>query len=149
MRKLKLYLDTSIPNAYLDSGKPERQMETKEFWSRINQYEVYISDFVLKEIQKTPNQKRREDLLELVKPFKVLEGENDEVKELTQKYFAVGAIAIVEDAIHVAIAVVNGIGILASWNYKHLVNLKTKRDVNAINLMNGYNPIEIIDPSML
>lgn len=149
VRKLTIYLDTSVPNAYLDSEKPERQEETKDFWNRMNQYEIYISGLVLKEINRTLNQKRKEDLLNLVKSFKVLNGETDEVKELAQNYVTSGAIAIVEDAVHVATAVVNGIGILVSWNYKHLVNLKTKRDVNAINLMNGYNPIEIVDPSMI
>lgn len=148
-RKLKLYLDTSVPSAYLDFDKPERQRETKDFWDRINQYEVYISDFVIKEIEKTKNQKRKEKLLEIVKTFRVLNGESDEIKELIQEYVANKAIDIVEDAIHVAIAVVNEIGILVSWNYKHLVNLKTKREVNAINISNGYNPIEIVDPSML
>lgn len=149
VRKLTIYLDTSVPNAYLDFEKPERQVETKDFWNRMNQYEIYISGLVLKEINRTLNQKRKEDLLNLVKSFKVLNGETDEVKELAQNYVTSGAIAIVEDAVHVATAVVNGIGILVSWNYKHLVNLKTKRDVNAINLMNGYNPIEIVDPSMI
>jgi predicted nucleic acid-binding protein len=149
IRKLAIYLDTSVPNAYLDFDRPERQMETKDFWNRMNQYEAYISDFVLKEINKTQEQKRKDDLLSLVKPFKVLNGETDEVKELVQNYVSSGAIAILEDAIHVAITVIHGIGILVSWNYKHLVNLKTKRDVNAVNLMKGYNPIEIADPSMV
>jgi len=85
----------------------------------------------------------------LVKPFNVLNGEKDDIRELTQMYIMNGAIAIVEDAIHVAIAVINKIGILASWNYRHLVKLKTKREVNSINLINGYNTIEIVDPSML
>ncbi len=148
-RKIEIYLDTSVPNAYLDDTKPERQKETVEFWTKLDQYHVYISDFVLKEIQQTPQQKRREDLLNLVKPFDVLNGERDDVRALTQRYVMSGAIAIVEDALHVAIAVVYKIGILASWNYRHLVKLKTKRAVNALNLMNGYNTIEIVDPSML
>ena len=79
----------------------------------------------------------------------ILNGERDDVKELTQNYVINNAIGIVEDAVHVAIAVIYKIGILASWNYRHLVKLKTKREVNAINLMNGYNTIEIVDPSML
>ncbi len=115
----------------------------------MNQYEVYISDFVLKEIEKTPQEKRKRDLLTLVEPFNVLNGEGDSIRELTQMYIMNEAIAIIEDAIHVAIAVVNKICILASWNYRHLVKLKTKREENSINLKNGYNTIEIVDPSML
>ncbi|MDI6784984.1 MAG: PIN domain-containing protein, partial [bacterium] len=110
MKKLKIYLDTSVPNAYLDSDKPERQRETKEFWNKLEQYDVYISDFVIKEIKKTPNQKRKEELLNLIKPFKILLGESDEIKGLAQKYIENKAILIVEDAIHVAIAVVQEVG---------------------------------------
>ena len=149
MHKTEIYLDTSVPNAYLDNTKPERQRDTIEFWNRLNQYEVYISDFVLKEINQTKQRSRREELLNLVKPFTALIGEREDIKELTQHYVMNNAIAIVEDAVHVAIAVIYKIGILASWNYRHLVKLKTKREVNAINLMNGYNTIEIVAPSML
>lgn len=149
LKKVDIYLDTSVPNAYFDFNKIERQKETREFWNRLNQYEVYISDFVLKEIEKTQQEKRKKDLLTLVKPFNILNGERDDIRELTQMYIMNEAIAIVEDAIHVSIAVIYKVGILASWNYRHLVKLKTKRKVNSINLMNGYNTIEIVDPSML
>jgi predicted nucleic acid-binding protein len=149
LKKIDIYLDTSVPNAYFDPNKIERQKETKEFWNRLNQYEVYISDFVLKEIEKTPQEKRKKDLLALVEPFNVLDSEKDSIRELTRMYTINGAIAIVEYAIHVATAVINKIGILASWNYRHLVKLKTKREVNSINLKNGCNTIEIVDPSML
>lgn len=148
-QKIEIYLDTSVPNAFLDSTKPERQRETIEFWNRLNQYEVYISDFVLKEINKTPQPKRKDELLNLVKPFIVLESERDDIKELTELYMLNKSIGIVEDAVHVAIAVIYKIGVLTSWNYRHLVKLKTKREVNSINLVNGYNIIEIVDPSML
>lgn len=149
LKRVDIYLDTSVPNAYFDFNKIERQKETREFWNRLNQYEVYISDFVLKEIEKTQQKKRKKDLLTLVKPFNILNGKRNDIRELTQMYIMNDAIAIVEDAIHVAIAVIYKVGILASWNYRHLVKLKTKRKVNSINLMNGYNTIEIVDPSML
>ncbi|GAK50851.1 hypothetical protein U14_02092 [Candidatus Moduliflexus flocculans] len=48
---MKIYIETSVPNAYLDSTKPERQQETQTFWKRLSGYQVYISDFVVKEIQ--------------------------------------------------------------------------------------------------
>lgn len=147
--KIEIYLDTSVPNAYLDGTKPERQQETIEFWKRLDQYQVYISDFVITEIQQTQHTQRRSDLLKLVESFDVLSSEREEIQTLTQSYVMSGSIAIAEDALHVAIAVAHKIGILTSWNYRHLVKLKTKRAVNALNLLNGYNTIEIIDPSML
>jgi hypothetical protein len=36
-----------------------------------------------------------------------------------------------------------------SWNFEHIVKLKTKREINAINVLLGYNQIEIIEPAML
>jgi len=50
------------------------------------------------------------------------------------------------DALCVAIAVVNNIDILASWNYAHLVNLETKDAINGINLLMGYRETIIESP---
>ena len=146
---MKIYIETSVPNAYLDSTKPERQQETQAFWKRLPGYQVYISDFVVKEIQQTPQQRRRNDLMALVKSFEQLEGDREEIDALTRHYVTSGVIAVLADAKHLAIAVTYNIGILVSWNYRHLVKLKTKRAVNALHLTEGYAPIEIVDPSML
>ena len=35
LKKLKLYLDTSVPNAYFDDKNPPRQITTKEFWQKL------------------------------------------------------------------------------------------------------------------
>ena len=53
------------------------------------------------------------------------------------------------DAIHVAVAVVNDIDFLISWNFKHLVKVKTRRMVNLVNVVLGYPAIEIIAPPEL
>ena len=54
-----------------------------------------------------------------------------------------------DDANHVAVAVANGIGYFCSWNFKHLVKVNIRREVNLINAMTGYGPIEIIAPPEL
>jgi len=38
---------------------------------------------------------------------------------------------------------------LASWNFKHIVNLARIRGYNAVNLKNGYTTIEIRNPKEL
>ena len=38
---------------------------------------------------------------------------------------------------------------LVSWNFRHMVKVKTKQMVNLINLQNGYKTIEIIAPPEL
>ena len=38
---------------------------------------------------------------------------------------------------------------ILSWNLRHLVKLKTRREINAANLLNGYKIIEIATPEEL
>jgi len=51
-----------------------------------------------------------------------------------------------DDARHIAVAVVNELDAVISWNYRHMVNIVTKRRVNAVNLKTGYKQIEILSP---
>ena len=45
-----------------------------------------------------------------------------------------------------AIATVERVDILVSWNYKHIVNIKRIRLLNSVNLKLGYPVIEIRSP---
>lgn len=38
---------------------------------------------------------------------------------------------------------------IISWNFKHIVNIKTIRGVRAITNLRGYKPVEIINSSVL
>ena len=48
-----------------------------------------------------------------------------------------------DDCQHIGVAVVNNCDCIISWNFKHIVNIKTIRDVRAITNLEGYKPIEI------
>jgi hypothetical protein len=50
---------------------------------------------------------------------------------------------------HVALASTNGIGILLSWNFTHLVKIKTRRMISLINAQENYPAVEIISPPEL
>ena len=71
-----------------------------------------------------------------------------EAQELGEKYIKSGIIPVKyrEDASHIAIATVNNFDAILSWNFQHIVKMKTKREVVAINLMAGYKPIDIYTP---
>jgi len=150
-KKLKLYLDTSVPNAYFDKKNPNRQEITRRFWPKLNEYQVFISDLVIKEIKATKEEKLRDELIKLIEDFESLSTENEEIKMLSEEYVLRGIIPVrhIEDAVHIAVTTVNSLDILASWNFEHIVKLKTKREVNAINVLLGYNQIEIVELSML
>jgi len=51
-----------------------------------------------------------------------------------------------DDCIHIALATINRADALVSWNFKHIVNLKSIRGYNAVNLKYGYPVIEIRSP---
>jgi hypothetical protein len=150
-RKLKIYLDTSVPNAYFDERNQYRLDLTREFWSKLPQYQIFVSDLVLKEISATGDPDLRKKLITIVDSFEMLETDQEEIRILAQEYVIRGIIPIkyVEDAIHLAVTTINDLDILLSWNFNHMVKLKTKREVNSTNILLGYHSIEIIEPAML
>jgi hypothetical protein len=48
--------------------------------------------------------------------------------------------------LHIALATINNVDALVSWNFTHIVKLKTKRLTKAVNIAQGYKEIEIITP---
>lgn len=150
-KKLKIYLDTSVPNAYFDDKNPFRKEITREFWNKLKDYEVFVSDVVIKEIEDIGNTTKRKDLLGLISEFRKLSSDEKEIKALAEEYIVRGVIPLkhIEDAIHIAVASFNYMDVLISWNFEHIVKLKTKREVNVINVLLGYNQLEIIEPSMI
>lgn len=50
------------------------------------------------------------------------------------------------DAHHIALATVVRADLLVSWNFKHIVHWDKIRMFNAVNLLQGYPPIEIRSP---
>ncbi|MCF8373376.1 MAG: hypothetical protein K9H64_17285 [Bacteroidales bacterium] len=54
--------------------------------------------------------------------------------------------ASLDDAYHIAIATVNRLDVLVSWNFKHIVNYDKIKLFNSINLRFGYPLIEIRSP---
>ena len=72
----------------------------------------------------------------------------EEDKELADIYVEKGAIPkkYEEDALHIAIGVNNNMDYLLSWNFKHIVKLKTKNIIRFINTLAKIAQIEIITP---
>ena len=143
----KLYLDTSIPSAYYDNSKPLRQLITQKwFENEANFYELYISNLVFEELSKLPNQEKRETIEDLIYKYKInILHLTKEAQELANLYMKNGAIPYSEsvDALHIAVATVNRIESLASWNFKHIVSINPIRKIHEINSKEKYQIIEI------
>jgi len=121
----RLYLDTSVPNAYFDEKNLYRQEITRQFWSKLKEYDILISDLVIKDIEATGYEELRKKLIKLVKDFELLPTKNDEVRLLAERYVSEGIIPVkhIEDAVHIAVTTVNSLDILVSWNFEHIVKL--------------------------
>jgi len=147
--KHKIYLDTSVISALFDDRTLERLSMTFDFWSKLNDYEVFVSELVLEELGRA-NEQVRDKMIFSIKDFNILKV-SKQAEELAQIYLKQGIFPekYFDDALHVALASVNQIGILASWNFTHLVKLKTRRMVSVVNLAENIMPVEIISPPEL
>ena len=54
-----------------------------------------------------------------------------------------------EECRHIALATINHVDVLASWNFKHIVNLDRIKGYNSVNLRLGFQMIEIRSPKDL
>lgn len=148
IKNQKLYLDTSVPSAYYDEEKPERQRITKLWWENdLSGYEVVVSRVTVDELEATKDKEKREKFSNLIDKFRILNITSD-CRELAKKYIDsdIPPEEAFNDALHIVIATINKIDILVSWNFSHLVNTNTRHKVNGINLLNGYSEIEISSP---
>lgn len=150
MKKLKLYFDTSVLNfAFADDAPHEKDVTLKLLEEvKKGRYDIYISDVVITEIMAAPEEKGGQ-LISVVNDIGASELEFDEeCRELAEKYIEAGVIPAryEDDAFHIAIATVNNMDAIISWNFKHIVKLKTKKEVAGINLLMGYKEIEIYSP---
>lgn len=150
MKKLKIFLDTSVYSAMFDERDLNRQKQTQDFWKDIEEYELYYSDINIEEIDAITYEELKKKLKALLKKGKRIEI-SEAVNKLTKKYINESLIPekYENDALFLALTSVHSLNILVSWNFKHLVKRKTRIGVNLINLKEGYKSIEILAPPEL
>jgi len=151
LKKESLYLDTSVPSAYFDKRTEERQSATIKFWETVlPDYQVYISEITIGELDNTKDEDLRTRLKYLVKNFEILKT-NEDIKTLAKAYVDNNIFSekYIDDALHVAIASFYEITYLLSWNFEHLVKVKKRKQVNSVNILKGFGEIEIISPQEL
>ena len=122
------------------------------FELKAGKYEVAISDLTLLEIRQSPQSKQISMLNYLGEiEYRVLH-ECDEIHALADEYVKNGVLTRKNrgDCLHIAFATLSECDVIVSWNFKHMVRLKTIRGVRAVNMINGFfKPIEIMYPTMI
>ncbi|NTW33848.1 MAG: type II toxin-antitoxin system VapC family toxin [Bacteroidetes bacterium] len=146
MRPLRVYIDTSVIGGYFDQ---EFEKETKLLFEKFQrkEYQLVISDLTERELVNAPDHVRT-----LLKDLAIKDIEEilvtDEIIQLATEYIdenVVGQTSF-DDCIHIATATLNRVDLLASWNFRHIVNIRRIRGYNSINLKNGYPILEIRSP---
>jgi hypothetical protein len=151
MKIQSLYLDTSVISAYFDHRAPERMNATKIFIELIlPNYAAKISTITIDEINETGSKELKESMHLLIENMEILKV-NSDIELIADDYIkqSIFPEKYYIDALHVAIATYYQIPFLISWNFEHLVKVKTRKRVNLVNNLLGYREIEIISPQEL
>ena len=145
----KIYIDTSIVGGFFDD---EFSNDTKALLERLENKEIVflISTVLQQELQKAPLNVRK--LLDQYDSscFEHIELTKEAI-ELADRYIiekVVGKTSV-DDCRHIALATICKADVLASWNFKHIVNLDRIKGYNGVNLKYGYSIIEIRSPREL
>jgi hypothetical protein len=142
----RIYVDTSVFGGYFEI---EFEQWTKPFIEKfiIGDYTLLYSQLTEIELQKAPD--KVQNILKSI-PIKHLEflpitvSADNLAKQYIQEN-VVGKTSI-EDCRHIAIATLSNADILASWNFKHIVNVTRIRGYNSVNYRNGHKILEIRTP---
>lgn len=146
MKKLKIYIDTSVVGGCFDDEFSKWSNELVENF-RKGYLKPMVSDMLADEINRAPV--RVKD-----KYKEILECGAEEVKtdasvlKLAQEYLHRKILdnRFKSDLTHIALATVHNADVLVSWNFKHIVQYAKISQFNAVNIEQGYKTISIYSP---
>ena len=153
--KPKVYIETTVIS-YL-TAQPARdvviaghQQSTRDWWrNAANRFELVASQLVLTEASAGDPEAARARLAAL--DSLMLLDATEEALELAQQLVNAGVVPAkaAEDAAHIAIAVVNGIEYLVTWNYRHIANATIRSQIETVCRNAGFEPAIICTPDEL
>jgi len=153
--KPKAYLETTVVS-YL-TARPSRdlitaahQQITQQWWeTRRVSFDLFVAPPVIQEAQAGDREAaaRRIAALQDI-PLLTL---SEEATGLAQALIAPGPLPAnaVIDALHIAIAAVNGMHYLLTWNCTHIANAAIRSDIEDVCRARGYEPPVICTPEEL
>jgi predicted nucleic acid-binding protein len=146
MRRLRVYVDTSVIGGCFDEEFAEESRALLEA-AREGRFVLLLSDLLAAELDAGPPE--LQDVLEglAAESFESVAISEESVR-LRDAYLTAGVVGPPhdKDAHHIALATVARADLVVSWNFKHIVHWEKMRGFNAVNLREGYPPIEIHSP---
>ncbi|MBL7112166.1 MAG: PIN domain protein [Bacteroidales bacterium] len=142
----RVYIDTSVIGGCFDPEFEEWSNKLFDDFMAGRRIAV-ISDITLDELEDAPERVRENFNTIPDKSLEILTSDT-ESRELAEKYLLENVVTarFFEDALHIAISTLHQVNVVASWNFKHIVNLDKIRQYNSVNLKYGYSMIEIRTP---
>lgn len=144
--KQRVYIDTSVIGGCFD--------EEFSTWSKklFNEFRAgvkiaVISDLTRRELEGAPTNVKK-ILFSLPEASVENVFLSEEAERLASGYLEQEVVGIkhLADAQHIAIASVETVDVLVSWNFQQIVNLNRIHAFNAVNLKRGYLILEIRSP---
>ena len=153
--KPKVYVETTVIG-YLTSWPSGdlvvagRQKITRDWWRYASTaFDLVTSELVRREASAGDPQAVR-DRFEILKDVPAL-AVSREADEFARALVSRGAVPGTEpeDALHIAISVVNGLEYLVTWNFKHIANAVMRSKIERACIEEGYQPPTICTPEEL
>jgi predicted nucleic acid-binding protein len=153
--KSSVYIETSVIS-YL-TARPSSDVRsaafqniTVDWWdNRRSDFDLYVSEFVIVEASRGNKEAsaRRLSAINNIAELRITEA----VRILGNALIKEGALPekAALDAFHVAVATVNGINYLLTWNCAHIANAVMRPKIESICRKNNYEPPIICTPSEL
>jgi predicted nucleic acid-binding protein len=147
----KLYLETTIFNFYHLEKDSEKKRDTIRLFRRIAEggFKPYTSIVVIDELKKATTEKYQK-MIGLLTEYNIEVLTSDfEARNLADMYVSKEIIPLkyYNDAMHIAIATVNGINFVVSYNFGHIVKLKTLNMAGLVNVRRDYLQIGLFSPT--
>ena len=143
---MRIYVDTSVVGGFYDK---EFDQATKALFRKVEKGEIIlvVSELLEAELLRAPEHVRNHFDKYSKKQIQRVEL-TEEAKILADRYIAEQVVGVTSkaDCQHIAMATINKVDVLVSWNFKHIVNLKRIRGYNSVNLKLNYTMLEIRTP---
>lgn len=152
--KRRVYIETTVVS-YLtalptrDLVRAAHQQLTVEWWTGRDGFELFISDAVLAEA-------RAGDPTAAARRLAALEGipvlaATDDARALASALLSAAAMPpkAAVDAAHIAVAAINGLDFLLTWNYAHIANAAMRPRIERVCREAGFEPPTICTPEEL
>ncbi len=154
MVKKRVYVESSVIS-YLtarpsnDILKLAKQRQTQMWWEQREKWELFVSRSVVLEIQ-DGNPEAARKRLAAIRGLPLLP-EPDEVRRLAVHLIDSGVMPrkALDDAVHIAIATMNNMDYLVTWNQAHIFNPNTIEKLYSTIREAGYAPAVLVRPDSL